>query len=622
MEFLRRLVVTLFVCTALWVFFYSPLFPLVRVKPVDFASDFKNETERPKRRSESLLPYNSSGSLNYEQFVALKTEGRIFQARGKAWEELFQGISAAYEGKGSAKELQKRVSSEYKEAGFFFYASEYPFNEIKDRLNKHLDVLYLAGSDGQYLKVDYRAYSHSDFNIGTGLTDYPKPPSWLIYPYRKYSLWIILTGIAFYILLPKKRKEKDSSHFKTRFIVGNDTCFVLLLIALPFIAPMAIMGGSVQIFFSEGIFLLPIFWLIALIGTWGFVWIMPRFACFEMKISDDGIRIGTTKGDKLYQFKEMEYFQWATFKRPRWIIIFAWIFVLAGRTGSINLLVLSTLTHTGIGIRLKDGTLFYIYTSNPMGQSVLNQPADEIAKLLHDKGVMEKEEEITIRTMGLEPVGTKGGYEMKKIIGSLALVSASVFGLSLLAYGNSITINFKSGRTVVYDQSEISSITFSETARPSLNIISGIKTFNGVSDALDVGTSLPPKMTGDLIIEMDVKPGASQQTHANIIDFNHRANEGLVIQQQGDDLNNFVFHIGNGNTVASITYRLQAGVWQNVVFQRQGTEIRLYINGRLVQTHPCFAGNIQYLPNSTVTVGYNKTYGRYFKGEIKDLRIK
>ena len=113
-----------------------------------------------------MLPQKSRGSLNYEQFVALKTEGRIFQVRGKAWEELFQSISAAYEGKGFAKELQRRVSSEYKEAGFNFYASEYPLHEIKDRLNKHLDVLYLAGSDGQYLKVDYRAYSHGDFNIG------------------------------------------------------------------------------------------------------------------------------------------------------------------------------------------------------------------------------------------------------------------------------------------------------------------------------------------------------------------------------------------------------------------------------------------------------------------------
>lgn len=211
---------------------------------------------------------------------------------------------------------------------------------------------------------------------------------------------------------------------------------------------------------------------------------------------------------------------------------------------------------------------------------------------------------------------------MKRIIGSIIIVLVSVFGLSLLAYGNSVTINFKNGKNVVYDQAEISSITFSEAARQSINIISGTKTFNGTSDGFDVGAALPQKMTGDFIIEMDVKPGASQQTHADIIDFNHRANVGIVIQQKGDDLNNYDFAVANGISGAVITYGLQTGVWQNVVFQRQGTEIRLYVNGQLVHAQPCFAGNIQYLPNSAVTVGYNKNYGRYFKGEIRDLRVK
>lgn len=405
MEFLRRLIVTIFVCTALWLFFYTPLFPLIRVKPIDFAADFKKETERPKWTSESLLPYNPSAPKNYEQFVAKKTEGRIFQAQGREWEELFQNIKASYNGKDSPKELQRRLSSEYKGAGFSFYASEYPFNMLQDRLKKNLDTLYLRSPDGQYLKVDYRIYSYSSFHIGSGLSDYPRPPSWLMYPYRQYSPWIILAGIALSILLPRKRKEKDSIHFKTWFIAGNDICFVLLLIALPFFAPMAIMGGSAQVFFTEGIFLLPIFWLMALIGIWGYVFIMPKFACFEMKFSDDGFKIVYTNGEKFYQFKEMQYFQPVTFKRPRWMIFIAWIFLFAGRRGSISLLVLSTLTNAGIGIRLKDGTLFYINTSNPVGQSVLNRQAGKIAELLHDKGVIEKVEEITIRTMGLEPVG-------------------------------------------------------------------------------------------------------------------------------------------------------------------------------------------------------------------------
>lgn len=211
---------------------------------------------------------------------------------------------------------------------------------------------------------------------------------------------------------------------------------------------------------------------------------------------------------------------------------------------------------------------------------------------------------------------------MKMIKQWILLAAALSIALPTLAHSSMVTINFKNGKTVVYNQSEINSITFAEAAKSSSYIFSGVKSFNGVNDGIDLGTALPSRMQGDFTIEMDVKPGSNQQTHADILDFNHRDRVGLVIQQVGDDLNNFVFAIGNGNGGASITYRLQTGAWQHVVFQRADTEIRLYVNDALVETKPCFPGNIYYLPDSSATVGYNKTYGRYFKGDIKNLSIR
>jgi hypothetical protein len=407
MEFIRRLALTVLICSAGWLFFYTPLSPLIRVKPVDFAAEFKKESQRPGRTSGSLLPHSSNTPTNYEQYVAYKTEGKVLKVKGNEWETIFQNTGTAKNNRGASKDMQRRTSPQYRGAGFYFYASEPPFNSLKDRLNKHLDTLYLLDPAGQYLKADYKVYSYSSFQIGSGLSDYPDPPSWLMYPYRKYVLWIILAAIVFYIFLPKKKKGKDSIHFKTWFIAGNDICFVVLLIALPFVAPMAIMGGAAQVFFTEGIFLLPVFWLIALIGVWGLVFIMPRFASFEIKMTNEGIKAVDVRGEKFYRFKDMEYFQWITFKRPRWMIFFAWIFLLAGRRGSISFFILSTLTHAGIGIGLKDGILFYINTSNPMGQSVLNQKAGQIAEALRSKGVVEKEGEAIIRSMGLEPAGIR-----------------------------------------------------------------------------------------------------------------------------------------------------------------------------------------------------------------------
>jgi len=406
MEFLRRTFVVISVCAAVWFFFYTPLYPLVRVKPVDFAAEFKKETQRPKRTSDSLLPYGSNVQTNYEQYVFKKTEDKVINVKGSEWEALFQKIGAAKDDLSVSKVMQKRTSPQFRQAGFYFYASEPPFDTLKRMLNKHLDSVYLLDAEGRYVKVDYKAYTHNSFHIGSGLSDYPKPPAWLMYPYRKYSLWMMIAPIVL-LFLPKRRYEKDSIHFKTWFIIGNDVCFVVLLIALPFATPMAIMGGAAQVFFTEGVFLLPVFWLIMAIGVWGFVYIMPRFESFEIEINNDGIKSHDIRGEHVYRFKDMEYFQWVTFKRPRWMVFFAWIFLLSGRRGGVGLFILSTVVHAGIGIRLRDDVLFYINTSNPMGQSVLNQNTAKIAEILRARGVMEKEGEIIIRSMGLEPAGTK-----------------------------------------------------------------------------------------------------------------------------------------------------------------------------------------------------------------------
>jgi hypothetical protein len=157
------------------------------------------------------------------------------------------------------------------------------------------------------------------------------------------------------------------------------------------------------------------------------------------------------------------------------------------------------------------------------------------------------------------------------------------------------------------------------TAVPVASFAAG--TFNGSTDGASLGKGLLEQLTGDFTIEFSVKPAATQQTHADIIDFNHRATLGLVIQQNGDQQNSFQFAINDGSASAVIEYQLRPDLWQSLAFQREGTEIRLYLDGKLVATKPCFSGAISFLPDSEVTVAYNKTYGRHFHGEIKDLKI-
>jgi hypothetical protein len=189
--------------------------------------------------------------------------------------------------------------------------------------------------------------------------------------------------------------------------------------------------------------------------------------------------------------------------------------------------------------------------------------------------------------------------------------------------GVTVAYNVNYGR---YFNGTIKGLKFWNYARSPASLQSksmGLATFafNGSTDGLGLGGGLVPKMVGDFSIEMWVYPGSTQQTYADIVDFNHRSNVGLVIQQDGNNLNQFVFAVGNNSTSAGILYQLQTNTWQHVRFERRGAELRLYINSSLVATQPCFAGDIYYLPGSNVTVGYNVNYGRYFNGTVYDLKF-
>lgn len=146
-------------------------------------------------------------------------------------------------------------------------------------------------------------------------------------------------------------------------------------------------------------------------------------------------------------------------------------------------------------------------------------------------------------------------------------------------------------------------------------------TYNGSNEGINAGSQYTTKMKNNFTISMWVKPQNTQQKYANIIDFNHRGNLGLVIQQDGSNNNKFGFGLGNGSTSSGITYQLKSREWQHIAFQRQGGEIRLYVNGLLVDTQTCFTDSISYLENSEATIGFNKTYGRYFNGQVRNINF-
>jgi hypothetical protein len=90
---------------------------------------------------------------------------------------------------------------------------------------------------------------------------------------------------------------------------------------------------------------------------------------------------------------------------------------------------------------------------------------------------------------------------------------------------------------------------------------------NGSTDNIDLGTSFTQQ---NFTVEMWLKPGATQQTYADIIDNNHAGSfTNWVCQQDGDNVNKYAF--GTMNTGAAFT--LTPNVWQHLTLVKSATTI-------------------------------------------------
>ncbi len=385
---------------------------MVVVRPVDFKQKYEKETRQTRSR-ESLLPEGRKpdlSKLTFPEYIAHETKGRLYQVEGKVWEEFFENVIAIHEGKNPGKKWTKHLPNEQHPLRILYFRPDgSPLDTVTPNLQKHLETLYVVltkGDKADYLQVEYKQYTNSDFMIGSGFAPYPDPPSSLLYPYRKFSLWLIVIGIVSYIFLPRRKSNPKALRYPLWRVVLGDV-FALLMIVPFLIIPMFVVGGAKQAL-TEGWPLLIFFWPISLIGIWTLLKVSSWVAAYQVLLFDDRIQIATTKGQRDFFFKDMEYSQPVIFKPPRWLIILSWLAALSGkgatRMGATGrALMLSAAAYGSMGIGLKDGSSFYISITDQMGSTML-KGVENIAKKLKQSGVQEKKEVKEIRSFGFETI--------------------------------------------------------------------------------------------------------------------------------------------------------------------------------------------------------------------------
>lgn len=148
----------------------------------------------------------------------------------------------------------------------------------------------------------------------------------------------------------------------------------------------------------------------------------------------------------------------------------------------------------------------------------------------------------------------------------------------------------------------------------------GAMNFNG-SSWIDTGTVFP-SINALMTISIWVNPGTSQTTYADIWG-NHANYDGIVMQQNADNLNQYSFGYGNGSSwIGTGFFNLTANQWQHVVAVKDSQNCYIYINGvEQISARVSCPSNIvpSTGPNFRIAQGFSS--GRYFNGSISDVRV-
>ena len=143
----------------------------------------------------------------------------------------------------------------------------------------------------------------------------------------------------------------------------------------------------------------------------------------------------------------------------------------------------------------------------------------------------------------------------------------------------------------------------------------------GGADWIDTGLMLPP--LDAFTVECWVNPADTQVPWADVLG-NHAGGgiSGIVLQQQRDQINQFVFVYGSaaGHYVETKPFPLKPGTWQHVACVKGAGEARLYLNGVLVDVvkadGPMAASTIPL----RVGLGFPGT-DRCFNGKLDEVRV-
>jgi hypothetical protein len=138
---------------------------------------------------------------------------------------------------------------------------------------------------------------------------------------------------------------------------------------------------------------------------------------------------------------------------------------------------------------------------------------------------------------------------------------------------------------------------------------------NGANDQIELGSTYTQQI---FTVEMWVKPGATQNNFANLIDNNHTNFINWVCQQNASNTNLYGFGVNTNGVSNGVEFQLQNNVWQHIALIKDATVVQVFVNGVLIQSNP-ISGSINY-SGQFLRLGNWGGGGRNWNGTMDEVR--
>lgn len=416
-ELWRRVILALSLTLTIAAYFHSPLRTLYSLTQVDFADEQKHPRYPAFSDKERTLPL--------DDFINEKTEGKIREVSSSEWQDVFQRIL-------SGSEALRVRSEDYppRLPTYFFYPKELP-SEYLPKTNDSVWLKYVEGGTTTYWRLMNHSPNYEDFSFGIGLNR-QKPPTSFLYPLRSKSLWILFSGVLFYVLIPWPKRQAQDLYIARLRIVLSD--FVAMVLFAMFLAlPLFVVGGLMATFYNAWGFC-AVIWPLAMLGAL-LIKYVAWYSAFLVRIGTNALFLRTAYSEITIPFGDIASFANAIKVSPRWLVgglAGSAMANSANKAASLGPALIATgAKSVGYVLNLRDGRRVYIWYSDQRGAPIMTGH-ERIAEALIAAGVKEESEPMISQAIGLETIEPVSGGPCSNravLIENIAII----FGPSLAA---------------------------------------------------------------------------------------------------------------------------------------------------------------------------------------------